>query len=46
MDGLALRDREEAWDEEDQRLFAVGKAFAEYHGGVQQCDKFYADTGI
>ena len=25
-------------NEEDKRLFVADKAFAEYHGGVQQCD--------
>ena len=31
---------------QDKGLFTVDKAFAEYHGGVQQCDEFYADTRI
>ena len=34
-------------DEEDQGLFTTNEAFAEYHGGVQQCDQLFvgAESG-
>ena len=34
--------REEAWDEQSKGLFAARKTFAQYHGGVQQCNQLPA----